>query len=788
MASTSPGFFGRIAAAVMAHPRSTAVALLLLTALSAALGSRIRVDPNLLKLMPQDDPTTQAVLRLDKAEGGVNFVTVAVHGDDPDALAAFMRALRDRTAALPDVDYALYDLDPELSWRLGTLSLEVPELTLLRDRLRASLAMGPAMTNPFIAQRLLDLGPMSEKLRAGATAGPLSSDPNLARLVVRPKVSAHDVQFARRFMADYYRLLDDMEPERHGVEVAWVGGPYRHAYEDIEGITHDLTWTVGVSLAAVFLLVGFAFRDARAILLIFLPLVLGNVWTLGFAQLTVGTLNTFTSFFTAVLIGLGVDFAIHLYSRYREERAAGGELEEAVVRAWDKAGPPCLTAAVTSMGGFLALWAAHFGGFIQLGTLLAGGILLCLVAVVVGLPLLIVWRERQPRAVPLRQVGEPGGSRPPTYRLAPLGLLLVGLVSIAAAAVLPRIEFEYDVSELRPDGGSYEELGARERELAVQSFPPVVVSYPDAAAMYADYPRLRAAVEDGSLGMVDRVVGLPTLLPLDQDARVALLTEIAALAREPNTVYLPPQVQLNLAEIARVAPRALSPADLPASVAHLVGASGGTHRLMLMPKGNMWDLRECSRLHAQIDAVLPGADVAGQYLAMSALYRLVADDGPRVAGAALVMVFLCCLVDLRSLRRALGAIAALAVGMVVAGAGVALFRIKISLVNFVGIPILIGIGIDLIVHILHRIQDEGPGRVLYALTTTGWAAGLSAVTTVLAFASLALASSEGVRSLGILIVLGLSLVSVAGFVVVPLGWMTAWKVSGDLPRPPQGPA
>jgi len=48
------------------------------------------------------------------------------------------------------------------------------------------------------------------------------------------------------------------------------------------------------------------------------------------------------------------------------------------------------------------------------------------------------------------------------------------------------------------------------------------------------------------------------------------------------------------------------------------------------------------------------------------------------------------------------------------------------------------------------------------------------------FASLSLASSNGVQSLGLLIVLGLTLVTLAAFVVLPLGWMTTWKLSGEL--------
>ncbi len=113
------------------------------------------------------------------------------------------------------------------------------------------------------------------------------------------------------------------------------------------------------------------------------------------------------------------------------------------------------------------------------------------------------------------------------------------------------------------------------------------------------------------------------------------------------------------------------------------------------------------------------------------------------------------------------------------------FGIKLSLVNFVGIPILMGIGVDVIIHLLHRIKQEGPGRVRWALATTGWACGLSAATTILSFASLSVAEAQGVRSLGTMIVLGLSLVTLAAFLVIPTGWTAAWRlrrVSGDTVR------
>ncbi len=781
-ARQGPGVFGRLALTVMRRPRLSGLLITALTTVGLLMGLRLTVNPNILELLPPDDPTTQAIQQINREEGGVNLLSISVKGEEPEAVDAFMRQLSARLEAMPEVEYALYDIPPELAWRLGLLQLTVPELSLIRDRLRGAVAIGPAVSNPFLASRLLDLGPLTEKLNSGGTStAAFSPDQGLGRVLVRPTGSPYDPAFARPFMAEITRTLDALDPAARGLRVAWIGGAYRHAVEDVEGIIYDLRWTAVASFVMVLTLVGGAFRDLRAVLLIFGPLIVGTLWTLGFMSVVVGTLNTFTSFFAAVLVGLGVDFSIHLYSRYREERAGGGELRDAVARAWDAAGPPCATAAITSAVGFCALWTAGFQGFQQLGTILSGGVLLCLTAVLTTLPLLILWRESQPRAVPLRRISPAPRGAPPTYRLAPLGLMGAILAAIAALFLLRNVSFQYDMSELRREGLSYAELADEERELARDSYAPVVVSYPDQATLAADHERLSAALEHGEIPVISRLLSLYSILPADQEERLTVLEEIAELSRDENMRYLPAQVQQNLARISETPLAAITAEDLPGSLRHVLGANAGKHRMMIIPDGNMWDFRENVKLFDALKEWVPDRPAAGEFLATAVLYRLVHGDAPRVAIIALVGVFFISTLDLRSPLRALGAVSALVVGLAWAGAGMALFRIKLSIVNFVGIPILMGIGVDVVIHLLHRLREEGPGRVRWALSTTGWAAGLSASTTVLSFASLTFASSQGVQSLGQMIVLGLTLVTVAAFAVVPLGWMTHWKIAGELP-------
>ena len=789
MSSSSPGFFGRLAASVMDRPRLWALVLLLTTALGAALGSRLTINANMLALLPEDDPTAEAIRRLNDEEGGTNLVTIAARSDDPAALDAFMSKVGADLEEMDAVEYALYDLDPDLAFRLGLLQLTPDELSALRARLSGAVAMGPAAANPFMAARLLDLGPLTEKLQAPESTALFPPEDGVARLLVRPRGTAHDQSFVRPFMAELYRRLDAADAADPAVEVFWVGGAYRHGTEDVENIRADLQWTAIVSLVAVLSLIAGAFRDPRAIGLIFVPLVVANVWTTGVAGLAVGSLNTFTSFFPAILIGLGVDFSIHLYSRYREERPRHDDVRGAVIAAWDKAGPPSATACLTSAGGFCALWGAGFAGFRQLGTILAGGVVLCLLAVLLTLPLLILWRERG------REAGAHGRPKPAkldgrgAYRLAPLGLGAMVGITLGASVLLPQVEFEFDVSEMRPAELSYDDLDPDQQAMAEKSYSPVVLSFDSPEAVATAHERLTQAVADGTVAHVSGVLSVHTALPVDQEERVAVLQDIAELARSPNVAYLPPPVQANLRRIREVAPEVLTPTDLPPSLRHVLGAEPGRNRILLTTTDNMWDVRQNVELFASVREWAPEAEAAGEYLALAVLYEMMQSDAPRVASLALLAVFLMTWLDTRRLGRALGAVAALASGMAWAGAALVLFNVKLSLVNFVGIPILMGIGVDVVIHLLHRIADEGPGRIRHALSTTGWASGLSTATTVCSFAALSVASAQGVQSLGLLIVIGLTLVSMVALILVPLGWMVVWRRRGLWPTvegPPAG--
>ena len=86
-------------------------------------------------------------------------------------------------------------------------------------------------------------------------------------------------------------------------------------------------------------------------------------------------LNMVTIGMCAILIGLGVDFAILIFGRYQQARNEGSEHAPAIAEAVANLGRAIFFGAFTTAVGFLALLLANSGGFTQLGVLIAIGIL-----------------------------------------------------------------------------------------------------------------------------------------------------------------------------------------------------------------------------------------------------------------------------------------------------------------------------------------------------------------------------------------------------------------------------
>ena len=218
--------------------------------------------------------------------------------------------------------------------------------------------------------------------------------------------------------------------------------------------------TVAISMLAMFfvyLLLVWNFRSWKTPLQALVPIVVGIVWAMGIIGFVLGSLNIMTSMIAVVLLGLGIDFSIHVANRFHEEIVAGRSTEEALQLSVGETGQAVVTGAVTSALAFFALMIAETKGVSEFGFCAGAGVLASLAAVLWILPALLARsadRKRSRGKLPtagrdFRFLGKLAAACG-RHRVPVLGLfaVLIGLGSWAGT----KVDWEWNFMELEPEG------------------------------------------------------------------------------------------------------------------------------------------------------------------------------------------------------------------------------------------------------------------------------------------------------------------------------------------------
>ena len=143
-------------------------------------------------------------------------------------------------------------------------------------------------------------------------------------------------------------------------------------------------------------------------------------------------------------------------------------------------------------------------------------------------------------------------------------------------------------------------------------------------------------------------------------------------------------------------------------------------------------------------------------------------SAPLVAvGIAFAMVFLILVVDLRSARLAVITFLPLFTGLALTGALMSVFNVKLNFINIVMLPSIVGIMIDHCVYLSHHILDYSKGASLKSLQETGSAIILSALTTLVGYASLNIAHHDGIKSIASVVELGILTCTICALFMLP---------------------
>jgi hopanoid biosynthesis associated RND transporter like protein HpnN len=270
------------------------------------------------------------------------------------------------------------------------------------------------------------------------------------------------------------------------------------------------------------LLVGFvlwlALRKARIIFAVLVNLVFGLLYTAAIGLWMVGALNLISVAFAVLFVGLGVDFGIQFCVRYRSERHASGDIDQALLATARGMAVPLLLAAASIAAAFYSFLPTAYRGLSELGLIAGVGIIIALATTLTLLPALLTVLKPPPEQKPIGFAALASLDR----FLEKRRNWIVGTTLAATILGLPLLAgLRFDFNPLNLRSQDAESVVTLLDLMKVPDTSPNTID-----VLKSDVAQASAIAEElRRLPEVGRVLTLQSFVPEDQDAKLALIED-----------------------------------------------------------------------------------------------------------------------------------------------------------------------------------------------------------------------------------------------------------------------
>ncbi len=836
--------------AVMARARLVLTILVLLAVIGVALAvNLLGVNADTSRMVSSNLDYRVAHLDLQSAfPDQDNQVTLIVRGRSPDEADAFTELAVEKLRARPDAVVDVFapsvmefflkngllylDLD-ELDEVLPKISEAAPLIKRLGedptlDELYDALwdATQVADGEPAAPEALSDaFNAMADVILARLDGRPMplawqelfgADDDGVERLnqrivTITPKLNFADLQPARVAVDAIAEIIAEINAAGEFEVEAGLTGTVALRSEELRSVSQGIGWSLLASLFFVAAALAFALRSPALVLAALLSLVVSISITAGIAALLFDDLNLVSVAFTVLMVGLGIDFAIHMALHVQEERKGGRRARTALYRTTRHIGAALALCAPTSALAFFSFAPTQFTGMTQLGVVSGFGVLVAFIVSVTLLPAVFSL---------LPQMRRPGRIRKPRSwdfsadggRLRSACVYCTLALGVGALALAPQVRFDADPMSLRDPAAPtvqafnllfddedtqpftlsileetveageataarLEALPEVRRVITLQDFVPQdqwekldIIEFAATGLSLAFESSGAVPREADALPPLDRLMA--ALAPLGDRGSQRLLAALARLEAEAD-----PDLERALAkdvfrfwpaQLERlrlmIQPQPIEIADLPQGVRDRYVSDDGRVRVQIEPVA---DLRGAAERAAFVNAVRaedprasgPARSVleSGQVISQAMLIA--------TAAAFLAVSFTLWLILRDELLVAVILFCLLLAGVLTMAASV-LLDMPFNFTNVIVLPLLIGVGADSGIHLGMRARKAQEVRRIYE-TATPSAVFFSAITTIGSFGTLAFSAHRGVASMGALLTIAICFTLICTIVVQP---------------------
>lgn len=757
---------------------------------------KIKLDSNLSALLPEDNPIVKNMDKVSDVYGGLGSLVIVVRGKKAEPIIQFLKTISTDIEKHSNVRYFEYTKPVDYFQNHLLLFMEESDLRRIYYRIYNKFEYERKKNNPLLLDFMEEKDPglyfediiNKYKNKAGKEKDLIDQKKNdpyfkyyykkvnglyTFAAFIKPVKSALSVKYSKAFLKDIEKIVESKREILKNNEVIQFTGRYKKSPDDFKELQKDFKLVTIVSVAGIFIILLFYFRRIRSLFVIFIPLLMGIIWTLAFVGYVFGTLNLITTFLSAILLGLGIDYGIHLIVRYREERRVHMAIKEPFLIMFSQTGSASFASGLTTSFGFLALSFTEFKAFKEFGLIASVGIIFLLFSMMAFVPSVLVFFERKKiklsfnnRSLPLWLWKYPG-----------VILSISVMVSIIFAYSVNNLWFDYDFSKIQGKHLPSHIIEKEINEMFGRTQNPTVILPESPDQERKILKKLKELIrknKDNKEFQVDQAVGISSFIPKNQGRKIYWVNNLNNLLNK-NQKYKRNFSSKNrklwndLYRYTRV--KKVTSENLPITIRRIFSGKNvhsDKRVILVFPKSTMvlgLDWVDYAHSIQSVKINEGSITAASDEMIFAEILTMIQEEGPQILIIAFLAVVSIIFFNFMNIKESLIILFPLMLGVYWLLGFMGFINMPVDFFNVILFPVIVGIGIDSAIHIYHRYKEEKCMRK--AASSTGVAVILSTTTSMMGFGALMVASNQAIYSMGSVALWGLFFSLLASLFVMP---------------------
>ncbi|MFQ5900932.1 MAG: RND family transporter [Thermodesulfobacteriota bacterium] len=822
-------FLKRLSSWIYLYHKGIVLFASLITILTTLSIFRLNIRTDILDVLPTKNPSIRVFVDFLNDFGTIDNLVIVLESDDNtvDEHFELVELIVERLRNAPfieDIDYNILHAKGGLFLKNFPLYMDSRKgFDLLKERLKETGIRTQIKRNrhslisPFsspLNTELISKDPLAirdilkdqfVKKGAGGLAFKggyyISKDNSTLLILVKPTGLSRDMMFVMELKERLDHILSGALMEYGNPEGLHIGltGVYAFAAEAQETIRKDIIYSFISSAVLIVLLFQFVYRTRPLVLIITAATLLTALsWTLGIAYLLFGGLNLVSSVVAAMLMGLGIDYIIHIFKRYEKEFVEKKDPLKALETTFLRTGVGVMTGAITTTLAFFSIIVTSFKGLHQLGIIAGLGVISCLVVTMVVMTSLLVWVGKA-RPDLLFQEGEGNrglgtGVIAAIVRRYSKPLLCIGILLLIVSMLvgLPGVSFDSSPEKMGlKDSHSLAIENRVAERFGRQKNPLIIVKKAKTEdELSASFNTIEARLEGWQKEDIIESYTSPGLFipPLSkQTVALARLAEIRRsveidmegieetfLTALKDNGFAIDKYSIDyirgIQEVLRI-DKPIRLTDLKEGadkkIKHFYNEDKLEIAAYIFSKDGYWEEGTLMTIKDDLSVLGEGWILLGSTLMFRELKGSIIKESIIAAIIAFAVVCGMLYLQFQSLRRVILVLLPLSLGFVYTIGLMGILNISFNYINIGAITLLFGIGVDYGIYILQGYLDGDGPDVERTIRQVGKSVIMCAITTIVGFGSLVTMRFIGIASLGVVISLGVALCLFTATLILP---------------------